>query len=175
MTIFVNNLINIFLIFIFIYYNNIIILIRIYSMKKLKKLLLIYFILNFYLFAFETKEDINNTKTFTNVEVIRVYDGDTFFVNIPYVHWLIGSNISIRGIDTPEIKGGTAETKELAIKSKEALIKLLEGRNITLYNLNRDKYFRILADVKADDINVAEYMIKHHYAKKYEGGKKDNW
>ena len=110
-------------------------------MKKLKKLLLIYFILNFYLFAFETKEDINNTKTFTNVEVIRVYDGDTFFVNIPYVHWLIGSNISvrIRGIDTPEIKGGTSETKELAIKSKEALIKLLEGRNITLYNLNRDK------------------------------------
>ena len=47
----------------------------------------------------------------------------------------------------PEIRGGTEETKELARKSKEALIKLFEGRKITLYNLNRDKYFRILADV----------------------------
>ena len=142
----------------------------------MKKLFLI-FIISFNLFAFETSENINQTKTFTNVQIIRVYDGDTFFVNIPYVHWLIGSNISvrIRGIDTPEIRGGTEETKELARKSKEALIKLFEGRKITLYNLNRDKYFRILADVKADDINVAEYMIKNNYAKKYEGGTKENW
>ena len=142
----------------------------------MKKLFLI-FIISFNLFAFETSENINQTKTFTNVQIIRVYDGDTFFVNIPYVHWLIGSNISvrIRGIDTPEIRGGTEETKELARKSKEALIKLFEGRKITLYNLNRDKYFRILADVKADDIDVKDYMIKNNYAKKYEGGTKDNW
>ena len=77
----------------------------------MKKLFLI-FIISFNLFAFETSENINQTKTFTNVQIIRVYDGDTFFVNIPYVHWLIGSNISvrIRGIDTPEIRGGTEET-----------------------------------------------------------------
>jgi len=41
--------------------------------------------------------------------------------------------------------------------------------------LNRDKYFRILADVKADDIDVKEYMIKNNFAKKYDGGKKEEW
>ena len=115
----------------------------------MKKLLLIYMVLSISLFAFETTENNINNNILYNIEVIRIYDGDTFFVNIPNVHWLIGSNISvrIRGIDTPEIRGGTEETKELARKSKEALIKLFEGRKITLYNLNRDKYFRILADV----------------------------
>lgn len=121
--------------------------------------------------------DYTQLKVLTNVQVIRVYDGDTFFVNIPYLHWLIGSNISvrIRGIDTAEIRGGTAETKALAQKSKDALIKLFENRNITLYNLNRDKYFRILADVKADDIEVKEYMIKNGFAKEYDGGAKAGW
>lgn len=143
----------------------------------MKKLLLIYMVLSISLFAFETTENNINNNILYNIEVIRIYDGDTFFVNIPDVHWLIGSNIGvrIRGIDTPEIRGGTEETKELARKSKEALIKLFEGRKITLYNLNRDKYFRILADVKADDIDVKDYMIKNNYAKPYNGGTKDSW
>ena len=143
----------------------------------MKKLLLIYMVLSISLFAFETTENNINNNILYNIEVIRIYDGDTFFVNIPDVHWLIGSNISvrIRGIDTPEIRGGTEETKELARKSKEALIKLFEGRKITLYNLNRDKYFRILADVEADDIDVKDYMIKNNYAKPYNGGTKDSW
>ena len=122
-------------------------------------------------------DDYTQLKVLTNIQVIRVYDGDTFFCNIPYLHWLIGSNISvrIRGIDTAEIRGGTIETKRQAQESKEALIKLFENRKITLYNLNRDKYFRILADVKADDIDVKEYMIKNDFAKKYDGGKKEEW
>lgn len=142
----------------------------------MKKVLIIFLIFSLNLFSQDLK-DYLYLKEFTNVQVIRVYDGDTFFVNIPYLHFLIGSNISvrIRGIDTAEIRGGTAETKALAQKSKEALIKLFENRTITLYNLNRDKYFRILADVKADDIEVKEYMIKNGYAKKYDGGKKESW
>ena len=148
-------------------------------MKKYFLILFFIFILifNFNLEAQNNSADYTQLKVLTNVQVIRVYDGDTFFVNIPYLHWLIGSNISvrIRGIDTAEIRGGTAETKALAQKSKEALIKLFENRTITLYNLNRDKYFRILADVKADDIEVKEYMIKNGYAKKYDGGKKESW
>ena len=142
----------------------------------MKKVFIIFLIFNLNLFSQDLK-DYLYLKEFTNVQVIRVYDGDTFFVNIPYLHFLIGSNISvrIRGIDTAEIRGGTAETKALAQKSKEALIKLFENRTITLYNLNRDKYFRILADVKADDIEVKEYMIKNGYAKKYDGGKKEEW
>lgn len=142
----------------------------------MKKFIIIFSFSSLSLFS-QNLKDYLELKSFTNVQVIRVYDGDTFFVNIHYAHWLIGSNIGvrIRGIDTPEIRGGTEETKALAQKSKEALIKLFDGRKITLYNLGRDKYFRILADVKADDIDVKKYMISNGYAKEYDGGEKDSW
>ena len=62
---------------------------------------------------------------------------------------------------------------EIAIKAKEELEKLLlNGKKITLYNLGRDKYFRLLASVKVGNIDVAEYMIKKGLAKSYDGGKK---
>lgn len=135
----------------------------------MKKYFLIFILIfNFNLIAQNNSVDYTQLKILTNVQVIRVYDGDTFFVNIPYLHFLIGSNISVRvrGIDTAEIRGGDERTKKIALQQKEALTKLLENRKITLYNLNRDKYFRILADVKADDIDVKEYMIKNNFAKK---------
>ena len=144
----------------------------------MKKYFLIFILIfNFNLIAQNNSVDYAQLKILTNVQVIRVYDGDTFFVNIPYLHFLIGSNISVRvrGIDTAEIRGGDERTKKIALQQKEALTKLLENRKITLYNLNRDKYFRILADVKADDIDVKEYMIKNNFAKKYDGKTKETW
>lgn len=41
---------------------------------------------------------------------------------------------------------------------------------IVLYNLGRDKYFRLLASVKVGNIDVAEYLIKKGLAKSYYGG-----
>lgn len=46
-------------------------------------------------------------------------------------------------------------------QAKEELEKLLlNGKKITLYNLGRDKYFRLLASVKVGNIDFAEYLIK---------------
>lgn len=65
---------------------------------------------------------------------------------------------------------------EIAIKAKEELEKLLlNSKNITLYNLGRDKYFRLLASVKVGNIDVAEYLIKKGLAKSYNGGVKTSW
>ncbi len=65
---------------------------------------------------------------------------------------------------------------EIAIKAKEELEKLLlNSKNITLYNLGRDKYFRLLASVKVGNIDVAEYMIKKGLAKSYDGCVKTSW
>ena len=61
-------------------------------------------------------------------------------------------------------------------QAKEELEKLLlNSKNITLYNLGRDKYFRLLASVKVGNINVAEYLIKKGLAKSYNGGVKTDW
>ena len=54
-------------------------------------------------------------------EVINVYDGDTFRVNIDEFPPIIGENIAIRilGIDTPEIKGNCQRERQLAIKARD--------------------------------------------------------
>ena len=46
---------------------------------------------------------------------------------------------------------------------------------IVLYNLGRDKYFRLLASVKVGNIDVAEYLIKKGLAKSYDGCVKTDW
>ena len=113
--------------------------------------------------------------TITNFTVIKVRDGDTFVINIENVPDIFGKEIAvrIRGIDTPELNDKREEIKSIAIKAKEELEKLLTSREkVILYNLGRDKYFRLLASVKVGNVDIAEYLIKRGLAKEYDGGKK---
>lgn len=116
-----------------------------------------------------------NAETITNFTIVKVRDGDTFVIDIPNIPDVFGKNIAvrIRGIDTPE---KTDKRKEIKALAKEELEKLFNnGNNIVLYNLGRDKYFRLLASVKVDNVDVAEYLIKKRLAKRYNGGTKDAW
>lgn len=111
----------------------------------------------------------------TNFEIVKVRDGDTFIINVKNIPDVFGDEIAvrIRGIDTPELKDEREEIRKISIQAKEELEKLFaSGKKIVLYNLGRDKYFRLLASVKVGDIDVAEYLIKKGLAKKYDGGKK---
>lgn len=126
---------------------------------------------------------VEYSDTITDFTIIKVRDGDTFMINIPNIPDVFGKNIAvrIRGIDTPELNDSREEIRKISIQAKEELEKLLLNGNaesgqkpkITLYNLGRDKYFRLLASVKVDNIDVSEYLIKKGLAKKYNGGKKE--
>ena len=134
------------------------------------KLLLFLFIIFCYSYSAEYSDSI------TNFTIIKVRDGDTFMIDIPNIPDVFGKNIAvrIRGIDTPELNDSREEIRKISIQAKEELEKLLlNGKKITLYNLGRDKYFRLLASVKVDNIDVSEYLIKKGLAKKYNGGKKE--
>lgn len=111
-------------------------------------------------------------------EVLGNYDGDTFKVNIENVHPLLGSAISIRimGIDCPELKSNHPRLKELAIRAKEFTKQALEEADeITLVNVKRGKYFRIVAEVWIDGVNLGELLLQEGLAKPYDGGKKPSW
>jgi hypothetical protein len=59
-------------------------------------------------------------------QVVDVYDGDTFKIDLPSMHPLFGDDISIRlfGVDTPEMRGTTDEVKAMGVqtfKSKGSL------------------------------------------------------
>ena len=115
----------------------------------------------------------------SDVQPVRVYHGDTIFVNIPDLHPIIGKDIGIRvrGIDTPEIRGKCREEKEMALIVKSlAEDKPLGARRIDIINPERGKYFRILAAVRPDGVSLGKLLIDAGPAVHYNGkGSRHNW
>lgn len=105
-------------------------------------------------------------------EFVRNYDADTITVNIKGWPKIIGENISIRinGIDAPEVRGGTEYSRDLAIKAKFFVGALLRmSDSIILKNPKRGKYFRIVADVEFNGIDLGKLLMYMGYAKAYDG------
>jgi len=105
---------------------------------------------------------------------VRNYDGDTITFNLPDLHPIIGDKISIRvnGIDTPEIRGKCEKEKYDAQQTKEMVADILkDAETITLKNIERGKYFRIVADVFVDGESLADELIEAGLAVPYDGGK----
>jgi len=111
-------------------------------------------------------------------KVVSVYDGDTIRVNIAHYPPILGDNISIRilGIDTPELRTKNLKEKQLAYKAKEYVETIIKNsKTIVLKDMQRDKYFRILANVDVDGKDLGQMLIDKGYAVKYDGGKKKSW
>lgn len=119
--------------------------------------------------------------SFGDVEVSRVvsvYDGDTFRVDIDHWPALVGENAPIRvnRVDTPEIRGKCPYEKTLAKAAKIFTQAQLAGAKlIELRNIQRGKYFRIIADVYIDNVSLAQLLIDANLARPYQGGKRRGW
>ena len=116
--------------------------------------------------------------TVTVSKVISVYDGDTFRVDIDSLPPIVGKNIPIRlnGVDTPEIRGKCEYEKDLAIKARDFVRnKLANAKEIKLNNLQRGKYFRVVANVIVDGVSLEQELLENELAYKYTGGKKSSW
>jgi len=111
-------------------------------------------------------------------DVTSIYDGDTFRVNIDNYPAIIGVNMPVRvlGIDTPEIRGKCQSEKD---KAKEARLftvnQLTQAKRIELVNIQRGKYFRLLAVVLVDGVSLADNLIERGLAVEYDGGRKKDW
>jgi endonuclease YncB( thermonuclease family) len=111
-------------------------------------------------------------------EVRTVYDGDTFFADIKDWPAIAGQRIGVRiyGIDTPELRGKCPQEVTLARKAKQRVVEILRSAKVVeLRNMRRDKYFRIVAEVYADGVNVGERLINSGLAVTYFGKTKVSW
>ena len=116
--------------------------------------------------------------TVTVSKVISVYDGDTFRVDIASLPPIVGKNIPIRvnGVDTPEIQGKCKYEKNLALKARDFVrIKLTNAKEIKLTNLQRGKYFRVVANVVVDGVSLERELLDNKLAYRYDGGTKLSW
>lgn len=139
---------------------------------KLKILFILLLILNVPSYAKPNYGTVIVTK------VINVYDGDTFRVNIDSLPPILGKNIAIRvnGIDTPEIRGKCQYEKDLSIKARDFVRgKLFNAKEVKLTNIQRGKYFRIVADVLIDGVSLEGLILDNKLGYRYDGGKKLSW
>ncbi|MCB0347640.1 MAG: thermonuclease family protein [Bdellovibrionales bacterium] len=122
----------------------------------------------------------HDAHNFRCVKVIKNYDGDTITVNIPKIHPLLGEKVSVRvrGIDTAEVKGKAPCEKDAARTARNLVGSLTKNaKTVDLLNVERDKYFRILADVMVDGKSIKDILLKNQLAVVYDGGTKAkvNW
>ena len=118
------------------------------------------------------KDTIEFTYPITGGYVIKVYDGDTITIasKMPYENSpLFRFSVRLNGIDTPEIKSKNENEKNLAKKARDSLSQLIMNKNVTLQNVQNEKYGRILADVYLDELHINKWMIDKSFAVAYDG------
>lgn len=111
------------------------------------------------------------------VEVVSVYDGDTFSIRVPGM-WeeLQPLKVRVQGIDTPE-RGSKAKCKaerDKADAARRFTVDQLKRTNNVVYvsNVKWDKYGgRVDADVYVGTGNesLSEQLIKHGHGRSYHG------
>ena len=87
-----------------------------------------------------------------NGNIINIIDGDT-------VHFLKEGDtrykkIRLVGIDAPELK------QEFGKESRQCLVELIENKPIQLVKFGQDRYQRILAKIKIDQVDINLAMIQ---------------
>lgn len=130
------------------------------------------------------KEDTNCTRTeisFNCVTFLENHDGDTFTVSIPRIPPVFGFKIPVRvaHIDTAELGSADVCEKNSATEAKNRVNTILKNaKKIDLLNVQRDKYFRLLAEVRVnDEFSLGDLLLKEKLAVPYEGETKPltNW
>jgi micrococcal nuclease len=112
-----------------------------------------------------------------SVTITRVYDGDSMTASIPDWPGIIGRSVPVRvyGVDTPELYGKCDAEKAKALLAKAFTANFVNAKPVMLKTIQRDKYFRILANVYVGDESLADGLIKADLARPYFGGTKTSW
>lgn len=125
---------------------------------------------------------IENLQNFFKVKIASVYDGDTFKVYLAcnYPIFCRQTGVRVKGIDCPEIKTKNTCEKQKAKEAKDFTNKFLKSGQVILRNCQKDKYFRILCDVKSRQVlegktiekDLAQGLLAAKLAYAYDGGTK---
>ena len=113
-------------------------------------------------------------QNFNKVRLASVYDGDTFKVYLAcrYPVFCKAVPVRVRGVDCPEMRGGNKKTKAAARAARDFTKAFLKSGKILLRNCTRDKYFRLLCDVKVEGRFLAPALLEAGHAVPYDGGSK---
>lgn len=104
-------------------------------------------------------------------KILSVYDGDTCTADIQLGFYVIAHKVKLRlyGINTPEIRGGTAETKKAGITARDWLRERVLGKEITIKSFGKGKYGRWLVELYLEDseVSINQELIDRGLAQTY--------
>jgi len=110
--------------------------------------------------------------------VERVIDGDT--VRVRARIWLgqeLLTDVRLRGIDAPELRGRCAAERDRAREAKAWLDARITGRTVSLSDISGDKYGgRVVARLttqEGDDVSAG--LLAHGLAQPYGGRRRGKW
>jgi micrococcal nuclease len=105
--------------------------------------------------------------------VIKVYDGDTFTINLDLGFYIAYNEQVIRlaRVNTPEIRG---EERKEGLKVRDIVRSLILDKEVTIKTIKdkKEKYGRYLAEIEFNDengklINLSDYLIENGLGKLY--------
>ena len=104
------------------------------------------------------------------------YDGDSFDLTLDLGFDLVTHRkCRIEGVDTPELRGGTDESKAAAKLARDVARLfvgegLVKGQDVVFVSENyTGKYGRPLGDIEVDGASLREYLIEHSFGVPYHG------
>jgi endonuclease YncB( thermonuclease family) len=111
-------------------------------------------------------------------EVLRVIDGDTVEARIAI--WLgqeLVTKVRLRGIDAPELAGGCASERDMAVAARDRLTAMIGARAVTLQEVGPDKYHgRVVARlVTADGLDAGTALMADGHAVMWTGRRQGQW
>ena len=92
-----------------------------------------------------------------DAKVYSIYDGDTIRCIFPFKGEFLKYSVRLDGIDTPEMRGGSTNEHDFALKIRDWLRKMILDKIVILELLGFDKYGRILANVFYEKRNINKY------------------
>ena len=107
------------------------------------------------------------------IRVVSVYDGDTLRADIDlgFFTWRMNEQFRLYGVNTPELRGGTAETKRRAIEARDFVRKWVSNHEGMTAVTDRDrsgKYGRFLATIyNKNRLCLNDELIRLGYAVPY--------
>lgn len=111
-------------------------------------------------------------------EVLDVIDGDTLAVRARvWIGQTIETRVRINDLDTPEIRGKCSREKEMAVRARSLIKRLIGTAPVVLRDIENDKYGgRVLARVEsADGVDLARALIEAGLGRNYSGGSRQPW
>ncbi|MXW01584.1 MAG: thermonuclease family protein [Holophagales bacterium] len=104
----------------------------------------------------------------------RAVDGDTVRVSLRlgFDLEMVDVPLRINGIDTAELRGGTAELKAHARDARDCVNQWLEsaGDELVAVIVGKGKYGRTLGDLEASGERLTDMLVAARLAVRYDGG-----